>query len=182
MDEKGGIGLNNRLPWRLSADLKRFKSLTMGHYVLMGRNTFASLGRPLPGRHIIVVSEPEFHPTIAIPQVSWVKSLKEGFSLVEGETDLFIGLPFNIASYALLTMMVAQVTGLVPGELVHTLGDAHLYINHLEQARLQLSRQPYPPPKLRINPHVSSIFDFKYEDFSLENYQAHAHIKAEVAV
>jgi len=82
----------------------------------------------------------------------------------------------------LLTMMVAQVTGLVPGELVHTLGDAHLYMNHLEQARLQFSRQPYPPPKLRINPHVSSIFNFKYEDFSLENYQAHAHIKAEVAV
>jgi dihydrofolate reductase len=90
MDEKGGIGLNNRLPWRLSADMKRFKSLTMGHFVLMGRNTFASLGKPLPGRHIIVVSEPEFHPTIAIPQVSWVSSINEGITLTEGETELFI--------------------------------------------------------------------------------------------
>ena len=112
----------------------------------------------------------------------YVAERKLSCQLYQRSADIFIGLPFNIASYALLTMMVAQVTGLGPGELVHTLGDAHLYINHLEQARLQLNRQPYPPPKLRINPQVSSIFDFKYEDFSLENYQAHAHIKAEVAV
>jgi len=93
MDEKWGIGLNNRLPWRLSADMKRFKSLTMGHHVLVGRNTFASIGRPLPGRHIIVVSEPEFHPTKAIPQVCWVSSFNESVTLAEtrGETVLFIG-------------------------------------------------------------------------------------------
>lgn len=91
IDEKGGIGRNNRLPWRLSADMQRFKALTMGHHILMGRNTFLSLGKPLPGRHIIVVSEPEFHPANVIPQVSWVNSLKEGFSLAEGEMELFIG-------------------------------------------------------------------------------------------
>ena len=91
-------------------------------------------------------------------------------------------MPFNIASYALLTMMVAQVTGLQPGEFIHTFGDAHLYLNHLEQAREQLSRKPMPLPVMHINPSVTDIFDFKYEDFKLENYQAHPHIKAAVAV
>ena len=93
MDEKGGIGLNNRLPWRLSADLKRFKTLTMGHHVLIGRNTYYSLGAPLPGRFIIVVSEPEFHPKNVTPQVAWVDSIKAGIVHAEtqGETELFIG-------------------------------------------------------------------------------------------
>jgi thymidylate synthase len=90
--------------------------------------------------------------------------------------------PFNIASYALLTMMIAQVTGYRPGELVHTLGDAHIYVNHIEQARLQLSRQPYPPPMMRLNPAVASIFDFDYDDFELLNYQAHPRIAAPIAV
>jgi thymidylate synthase len=90
--------------------------------------------------------------------------------------------PFNIASYALLTLMVAQVTGLDAGEFVHTLGDAHLYLNHLEQARLQLSRSPTPLPKMTLNPAVTDLFAFRYEDFSLEGYDPHPHIKAEVAV
>jgi thymidylate synthase len=90
--------------------------------------------------------------------------------------------PFNIASYALLTMMMAQVCGLEAGDFVHTFGDAHLYTNHLKQARLQLTREPYPLPEMRINPDVGSIFDFKFEDFELRGYQAHPHIKAEVAV
>jgi thymidylate synthase len=102
--------------------------------------------------------------------------------LYQRSADVFLGVPFNIASYALLTMMVAQASGLHAGEFIHTLGDAHLYKNHLEQARLQLSRNPYPLPKIRINPQVHSIFDFNYDDFELENYQAHPHIKAEVAV
>jgi len=102
--------------------------------------------------------------------------------LYQRSADIFLGVPFNIASYALLTLMVAQVTGLKPGEFVHTLGDAHLYINHLDQAREQLERKPYPLPTMRLNPAVRDIFGFAYEDFTLENYQAHPHIKAKVAV
>ncbi|HFC52975.1 MAG TPA: thymidylate synthase [Gammaproteobacteria bacterium] len=102
--------------------------------------------------------------------------------LYQRSADIFLGVPFNIASYALLTMMLAQVSGLKPGDFVHTLGDAHLYLNHLEQARLQLGREPYPLPVMRINPEVKEIFDFRYEDFRLEEYRCHPHIKAPVAV
>ena len=102
--------------------------------------------------------------------------------LYQRSADIFLGLPFNIASYALLTLMMAQVTGLKPGELVLSLGDAHLYANHIEQARLQLERKPRPLPTMRLNPEVNSIFDFVYEDFRLEGYEPHPHIKAPVAV
>ena len=102
--------------------------------------------------------------------------------LYQRSADVFLGVPFNIASYALLTRMVAQVTELQPGEFVHTLGDAHLYENHLEQANLQLSREPRSLPTMRINSAVSSLFDFQYEDFQLENYDPHPHIPAPVAV
>ena len=102
--------------------------------------------------------------------------------LYQRSADVFLGVPFNIASYALLTLMMAQVCELEPGEFVHTLGDAHLYDNHLDQARLQLSREPYPLPALELNPDVQSIFDFGYEDMNLLNYEAHPHIKASVAV
>lgn len=102
--------------------------------------------------------------------------------LYQRSADTFLGVPFNIASYALLLQMMAQVTGLQPGEFVHTTGDAHLYLNHLEQARLQLSRTPRPLPAMRINPDVKSIFDFRYEDFELENYDPWPHIAAEVSV
>ena len=94
----------------------------------------------------------------------------------------FLGVPFNIASYALLLLMVAQVTGLKPGEFIHTLGDTHLYVNHLEQVDLQLTREPRPLPKMKINPDVKNIFDFKYEDFELVDYDPHPHIKGVVAV
>jgi thymidylate synthase len=102
--------------------------------------------------------------------------------LYQRSADVFLGLPFNVAEYALLTCMVAQVCDLQPGELVHTLGDAHLYLNHVEQARLQLTRQPYPPPRLELNPAVHSLFDFRYEDVVVHDYQAHPKIRAEVAV
>jgi thymidylate synthase len=102
--------------------------------------------------------------------------------LYQRSADVFLGVPFNIASYALLTLMVAQVCNLQPGEFVHTFGDVHLYRNHIEQARLQLTRQPYPLPQMKLNPQARSIFDFQYEDFELVNYQAHPHIKAEVSV
>jgi thymidylate synthase len=102
--------------------------------------------------------------------------------LYQRSADVFLGVPFNIASYSLLTLMVAQVCGLKPGEFIHTFGDAHLYLNHIPQAELQLSRQPFPAPTVHLNPQINSIFDFTYGDIHLENYQAHPVIKAEIAV
>lgn len=102
--------------------------------------------------------------------------------LYQRSADIFLGVPFNIASYALLTLMVAQVTGLKPGEFIHSFGDAHLYLNHLEQARLQLSRTPRNLPRMRLDPAVTDLFSFRYEDFALTDYDPHPHIKAAVAV
>ena len=102
--------------------------------------------------------------------------------LYQRSADIFLGVPFNIASYALLTMMVAQVSGLKPGDFVHTFGDAHLYSNHIEQAHEQLARTPYPLPTMKINPAVTDLFAFRFEDFELVDYQAHPHIKAPVAI
>lgn len=112
----------------------------------------------------------------------YVADNKLSCQLYQRSADIFLGVPFNIASYALLTHMIAQVTGLQVGDFVHTLGDAHLYSNHLEQAKLQLSRTPYPLPNMVLNPNISNINDFKFEDFVLKNYQSHPHIKAPVAV
>jgi len=112
----------------------------------------------------------------------YVAQGKLSCQLYQRSADVFLGIPFNIASYALLTMMMAQVTGLEPGEFIHTLGDAHLYTNHFDHARLQLSREPFPLPTMRLNPAVNSIFDFTYGDFTLENYQSHPAIKAPIAV
>ncbi len=112
----------------------------------------------------------------------YVADGKLSCQLYQRSADIFLGVPFNIASYALLTLMVAQVCDLAPGEFIHTFGDAHLYSNHLEQTDEQLSRKPFPLPVMKINPKVKSIFDFKYDDFELVGYEAHPHIKAAVAV
>ena len=112
----------------------------------------------------------------------YVADGKLSLQMYQRSADTFLGVPFNIASYALLLMMVAQVTGLKPGEFIHTTGDTHLYLNHLEQIELQLTREPRPLPKMKINPDVKSICDFKYEDFELVDYDPHPHIKGVVAV
>ncbi|MDE6416654.1 MAG: thymidylate synthase [Duncaniella sp.] len=127
----------------------------------------------LPGMHL-----PPCHLLFQF----YVADGRLSLQLYQRSADSFLGVPFNIASYALLLMMVAQVTGLKPGEFVHTLGDAHIYNNHFEQVREQLSREPRALPRMKINPDVKDIFDFKYEDFTLEDYNPHPHIAAKVSV
>ena len=112
----------------------------------------------------------------------YVAEGKLSCQLYQRSADIFIGVPFNIASYALLTMMIAQVTGLKPGDFVHTLGDAHIYLNHIDQVRLQLSREPFKLPEMKINPEIRDINKFRYEDFTLVNYVSHPHIKGAIAV
>ena len=112
----------------------------------------------------------------------YVADGKLSCQLYQRSADIFLGVPFNIASYSLLTLMVAQVCGLKPGDFVHTFGDAHIYTNHIEQVNEQLTRDFYPAPEMHLNPHVKNIFDFKYEDFELVGYEAHPHIAGKVAV
>ena len=112
----------------------------------------------------------------------YVAEGKLSCQLYQRSCDIFLGIPFNIASYALLTMMIAHVTGLKPGDFVHTLGDAHIYLNHIEQVKLQLTRDPYPLPSMIVNPLVDDLFKFRYEDFTLKDYVSHSHIKGEISV
>ena len=138
-------------------------------------------------RLLVTAWNPADVPKVVLPPCHclfqfYVANGRLSCQLYQRSADIFLGVPFNIASYALLTLMMAQVAGLEPGEFVHTLGDAHLYLNHVEQAREQLRRKPFPLPAMRINPAVKDIFGFTRADFKLENYQAHPHIAAEVAV
>lgn len=142
---------------------------------------------PYSRRHLIVAYNPGELDQMALPPCHaffqfYVAEGHLSCQLYQRSADVFLGVPFNIASYSLLTMMIAQVLDLQPGEFIHTLGDAHLYQNHFEQARLQLSRTPKALPQMQLNPQVKSLFDFRFEDFTLLAYDPHPHIKAEVAV
>lgn len=159
-----------------------------GGFVDQIANVVADIkANPYSRRHIVSAWNVAYIDQMQLPPCHilfqfYVASGRLSCQLYQRSGDCFLGVPFNIASYALLTMMVAQVTGLEPGHFVHTLGDAHIYSNHIEQVRLQLSRQPYSLPQMKLNPGVKSIDDFVYDDFVLENYVAHPHIKGEVSV
>jgi thymidylate synthase len=180
-DENGDLGHVYGYQWRSWPDYK-------GGHIDQISEVVETLKKNPDSRRIIVnawnvadIENMNLPPCHAMFQF-YVADGRLSLQLYQRSADCFLGVPFNIASYSLLLLMMAQVTGLKPGDFVHTLGDAHLYLNHIEQAKLQLTREPYALPKMRINPDVKDIFGFKFEDFSLEEYTAHPHIKAEVSV
>lgn len=177
-DQWGSIGPGYGFQWRNfnGEGIDQIKNLVNG----IKKN-------PESRRHMVITYNPVQAEKMLLPPCHsmfqfYVANGKVSCQMYQRSADMFLGVPFNIASYALLVMMVAQVTGLKPGEFVHTIGDAHIYHNHFDQVKLQLSREPFPLPTMKINPKVSDIFSFKYEDFVLENYQHHEAIKAPIAV
>lgn len=180
-DAKGDLGPVYGHQWRSWPKADGGTIDQIADVVAMIRNN------PDSRRLIVTAWNPGDVPKMALPPCHclfqfYVAKGRLSCQLYQRSADVFLGVPFNIASYALLTMMVAQVTGLKVGEFIHTLGDAHLYSNHLDQARLQLTRSPRPLPTMQINSNVTDIFGFKYEDFTLHGYDPHPHIKAQVAV
>ncbi|MCF1433235.1 thymidylate synthase [Agrobacterium vitis] len=180
-DENGDLGPVYGAQWR------SWPKPGGGHIDQIANLVESIKTNPNSRRHIVSAWNPAEVDEMALPPCHclfqfYVADGKLSCQLYQRSADIFLGVPFNIASYALLTMMVAQVTGLKAGDFIHTLGDAHLYANHFEQARLQLSRQPKPLPLMRINPDVMDVFGFAFEDFSLENYSADPVIKAPIAV
>ncbi|HEY6865226.1 MAG TPA: thymidylate synthase [Burkholderiales bacterium] len=180
-DEKGDLGPVYGSQWRSWPGPDGATIDQIAHVVRSIRT------RPDSRRHMVTAWNPAEIPRMKLPPCHalfqfYVADGALSCQLYQRSADVVLGVPFNIASYALLTMMVAQVCGLRPHEFVHTFGDAHLYLNHLDQAREQLSRQPRPLPRMRLNPAVNDIFGFRYEDFTLEGYDPHPAIKAPIAV
>jgi len=180
-DDDGELGPVYGAQWR------SWPSPDGGTIDQLGRVIESIQHHPNSRRHIVSAWNPAEIDEMALPPCHtlfqfYVAEGRLSCQLYQRSADIFLGLPYNISSYALLTMMVAQATGLRPGHFVHTLGDAHLYLNHLDQACLQLTRQPRPLPRMDLNPERRSLFDFVYEDFRLIGYEPHPHIKAEVSV
>ncbi len=180
-DEKGDLGPVYGYQWR------SWPGPDGQSYDQINRLVERIKSSPDSRRHIVSAWNVADVDNMALPPCHtmfqfYIADDKLSCQLYQRSADIFLGVPFNIASYALLTMILAKVTGYQLGDFVHTFGDAHLYLNHLDQAQLQLSRQPYALPQMRINPDVDSIFDFKFEDFELVNYQSHPHISAPIAI
>lgn len=180
-DEQGELGPIYGYQWRSWPDYH-------GGHIDQISEAIETIKHNPDSRRIIVsawnvASLPEMHlpPCHAFFQF-YVADGRLSLQLYQRSADIFLGVPFNIASYALLTLMMAQVCDLQPGEFVHTLGDAHIYLNHLDQVKLQLTREPFPPPQMKINPEIKNIFDFKFGDFELTGYQSHPHIPGKVSV
>lgn len=180
-DENGDLGPVYGHQWRSWPDYK-------GGTIDQIQNVLDQIKHTPDSRRMMVSAwNPAEVDNMALPPCHclfqfYVADGRLSLQLYQRSADTFLGVPFNIASYALLTMMMAQVTGLRPGDFIHTTGDTHLYLNHLGQARLQLTRTPRPLPTMRLNPGVKSLFDFRFEDFTLENYDPYDHIKATVSV
>lgn len=180
-DEDGELGPVYGYQWR------SFPNPEGGHVDQIQNLIDRIKSDPYSRRHLVVAWNPGMVDEMALPPCHclfqfYVEDGKLSCQLYQRSADVFLGVPFNIASYALLTMMIAQVTGLKPGEFIHTFGDVHIYKNHIEQVKLQLTREPKRLPKMIINKKVDNIFDFKYEDFALGEYVAHPHIKGDVSV
>ena len=180
-DEDGNLGPVYGAQWR------SWPTPDGGHVDQISRVIEQIRTNPDSRRHIVSAWNVADLDDMALPPCHalfqfWVAEGRLSCQLYQRSADVFLGVPFNIASYAVLTMMVAQVCGLQPGDFVHTLGDAHLYLNHLDQARLQLTREPRPLPTMTLNPERKSLFDFRYEDFTLSDYDPHPAIKAPIAV
>lgn len=180
-DEDGNLGPVYGAQWRSWPDYDG------GHIDQMAKLVESIKTNPNSRRHIVTAWNPALVDEMALPPCHclfqfYVADGRLSCQLYQRSADIFLGVPFNIASYALLTLMIAQVTGLEPGDFVHTLGDAHLYANHFDQAKLQLTRTPKALPVMKLNPEVKDLFSFKYEDFTLVGYEADASIKAPIAV
>jgi thymidylate synthase len=180
-DKKGNLGPVYGYQWRSWPDSE-------GKKIDQLLNVISSIKRTPDSRRLMVsawnvgeLNKMALPPCHILFQF-YIAEGKLSCQLYQRSADIFIGVPFNIASYSLLTLMVAQVTGLKPGEFIHTLGDAHIYLNHLEQVNLQLTREPYKLPEMEINPKVTDILNFRYDDFSLKDYIAHPHIKGDISV